>query len=52
MTEDPVFSIPEGDEDIKKELVVVVSTEFTLVEDKEENIIVVDIEEEIIIPKE
>lgn len=52
VTEDPVFSIPERGEDVERESVVVTSIEFTLAEDGEEDIIVVDIEEEIIVPKE
>lgn len=52
VTEVPVFSMPERGENVGRELGVVVSIEFTLAEDREEDIIVVDIEKEIVVPKE
>lgn len=52
VTEVPVFSMLERGENVRRELGVVVSIEFTLAEDREEDIIVVDIEKEIVVPKE
>lgn len=52
VTEVPVFSIPERGENVGRELGVVVSIEFTLAEDREEDIVVVGIEKEIVVPKE
>lgn len=44
VAKEPIFSTPERSEDVERELGVVVSIEFALVEDREEDIIVVDIE--------